>query len=254
MASTQSAYIEKKSYLSGLAHEKELAFRETEGHLETEFGSEAEWERCVREVFPAFVPFLTQRCGLYFRGRILEIGAGTCWFSGELSKITAVQEILATDFSPKLLKDFAPKVFGWQRAAAAKITRMPGDFHQLDLPANHYDFIVCSAVVHHAVDPVAMLREVRRMLRPDGRFVAIREPVLPALKLRKYSKTQSRLIDAGVNEHIYKLAEYRKFFEEAGLQLQVKRVNLATGMKFAFNEMVNGLTHARYAFIGMKRA
>ena len=105
---TESRYVEKKGYLSQLAHGRELAFRETEGHLDAEFGSEAEWLRCVQEEFPKFVPFLTRNCGIEFRGRILEIGAGTAWFSAELSKLPKVVEVLATDFSSKLLKEKAP--------------------------------------------------------------------------------------------------------------------------------------------------
>ena len=70
----ESTYVEKQSYLSQHVHEQELAFRETDGHLEIEFGSIAEWERCLQEDFPRYVPFLTGSCGLQFCGRILEIG------------------------------------------------------------------------------------------------------------------------------------------------------------------------------------
>ena len=253
MQRAESNYIEKPSYLSSLAHERELAFRESEGHLDVEFGSEAEWLRCVREEFPKFIPFLTDRCGLNFRGKILEIGAGACWFSAELSKLPQVEEIIATDFSPKLLKEQAPKIFRLLHAESHKITRMPGDFHRLDFADDAFDFVVCSAVLHHAVDMVAVLREARRVLKKRGRFVAIREPIWPLLKLKSRSRTQARLVAAGVNEHFYTLAEYRKFFADAGLDLEPKRVNLASGLKFCVDELVNGLTHARYAFVATKQ-
>jgi len=246
---TESPYVERNQYLSSLGHEQELAFRETEGHLDLEFGSEAEWLRCITEEFPKFIPFLTDRCGLDFRGHILEIGAGAAWFSAELSKLPAVTEVVATDFSPRLLKEQAPRIFRLLQAAAHKITRMPGDFHRLDFPDRHFDFAVCSAVLHHAVDMTQALREVRRVLKPGGRFVAIREPVWPLIKFRSRSRTQARLIAAGVNEHLYTLAEYRQRFAEAGWVLEPRRVNLSSGFKFLFNELVNGLTHARYAFI-----
>ena len=61
--------------------------------------------------FPRYIPFLTEKCGLEFRGRILEIGASGAWLSAELSKQPRVVEIIATDSSPKLLKEQAPKVF-----------------------------------------------------------------------------------------------------------------------------------------------
>jgi hypothetical protein len=35
--------------------------------------------------------------------------------------------------------------------------------------------------------------------------------------------------------------------------LTVHRVNLASGVKYLFDQMVNGLTHARYAFVATKR-
>jgi ubiquinone/menaquinone biosynthesis C-methylase UbiE len=254
MKTTESRYIEKNRYLSPLAHSQELAFREADGHLDTEFGGEAEWLRHVVGEFPKFIPFLTGRCGLEFGGRVLEIGAGAAWFSAELSKLPRVVEIIATDFSPKLLKERAPKVFKLLGAQEFKITRMPADFHELDFPDEHFDFVVCSAVLHHAVDMARVLSEARRVLRPGGMIVAIREPVLPLLRLKSRSKTQTRLVVAGVNEHLFTLAEYREFFARAGLELSVKRVNLSSGFKYYFNEIVNGLTHARYVFLAVRRA
>jgi len=249
---TESKFVHKHSYLSRLAHKQELEFREAENHLATEFGSEAEWMRCLKEDFPKFVPFLTRKCGIKFSGRILEIGAGAAWFSAELSKLANVVEVFATDFSPKLLKEQAPRVFKMLHASGAKITRMPADFHQLDFPDNHFDFVVCSAVLHHAVNMVVVLREARRVLKPGGRIVAIREPVWPLVKFKSRSRTQDRLVKAGVNEHLYTLSEYRDFFSEAGFKLDARRVNLSSGMKYFFNEVVNGLTHARYAFVATK--
>jgi len=199
------------------------------------------------------VPFLTRNCGIEFRGRILEIGAGTAWFSAELSKLPKVVEVLATDFSSKLLKEKAPRVFKLLKAQAAKITRMPADFHRLDFPENHFDFVVCSAALHHAVNVVVLLHEAKRVLKPGGQLVAIREPVWPLVQLRSPSAAQRKLIAAGANKHCYTLDDYREFFERAGLQLEAKRVNLSSGLKYYFNEAVNGLTHARYAFVASKR-
>jgi ubiquinone/menaquinone biosynthesis C-methylase UbiE len=109
-------------------------------------------------------------------------------------------------------------------------------------------------VLHHAVDMTEVLREVKRILKPGGQFVAIREPVWPLVQFKSRSRTQKALIAAGVNEHVYNLAEYRQFFANAGFALRVEPVNLATGPKFLFNQLVNGLTHARYAFIATKPA
>lgn len=253
MNTAESKYVENKPYLVRCEREQTLALRESAGRLATEFGSEEEWLRCVKDTFPKFIPFLRQNCGLEFRGRVLEIGAGGAWLSAEMSKLPGVVEVFATDGSPKRLKELAPKVFKLVNAYEAKITRMPGDFHQLDFPANYFDFVVSSAVLHHATNIVQVLREAKRVLKPGGRFVAIREPVWPLVKIKSRSKMLAKLLATGVNERFYTLSDYKEFFKQAALPMEVKRVNLASGFKYYVNAMVNGLTHARYAFVGTKR-
>src|SRR6266850_172042 len=250
---TESKYIEKKTYLSRYTHERVLALREAAAKHASDSGNEEEWLRSLQHDLPKFVPFLTKKCGLEFRGRILEIGAGGAWLSAEISKLPRVVEVIATDFSPKLLRDQAPKVFTKLKAHCAKITRTPGDFHQLDFPNNHFDYVVCSAVLHHAVNMVQVLREAKRILKPGGRFVAIREPIWPLMKLKSRSKKPAAPGPGGLELHHYSLSQYREFFKQADLPLEVKRVSLARGFRYYFGQMVNGLTHARYAFIGAKR-
>jgi ubiquinone/menaquinone biosynthesis C-methylase UbiE len=216
-------------------------------------GTDAEWLRSVQEDFPRFVPFLIDKCGLEFRGRILEIGAGGAWLSAEVSKLPKVVEVITTDLSPMLLKEQAPKVFELRKANTAKITRMPADCHKLDFPNNHFDFIVSSAVLHHSANIVQVLREVKRLLKPGGQFVAIREPVWPLVKIKSRAKLMDKLVRTGINDRFYTLADYKEFFRQAALPLEVKRVNVSSGFKYYFDAVVNGLTHARYAFIGTKR-
>ncbi len=252
MNRTESRYVEKKSYLSRYAHERVVAVRESEDRLAGEFTSE--WYRAAKDDLPKFIPFLSKKCGLEFRGRILEIGAGAAWFGAELSKLPAVVEVVVTDFSTKLLKEHAPKVFKLLKANNAKITRTPGDFHKLDFPDSYFDFVVCSAVLHQATNMVRALCEVKRVLKPGGRFVAIREPVWPLMRLKSRSKERVPPARIGVAAMNYTLADYREFFLQAGLPVEARRVNLSHGFRYYVNELVNGLTHARYAFVGTKRA
>lgn len=252
MSTALSRYIDRKPYQARYAEEQTLALKEARARA-FEYGDEAGWLRCVREDLPKYIPFLTGQCGLDFRGRILEIGAGGAWMSAELSKLPKVVEITTTDHLPALLKQHAPKVFAILQANTAKIVRVPGDFHQLDFPANHFDFVVGSSVLHQADNIVQVLREAKRVLKPGGQFVAIREPVWPLVKVKSRAKMLEKLVATGINQRFHTLADYKEFFRQAALPLEVKRVNLARGFKYYLNEMVNGLTHARYAFIGSKR-
>ena len=162
-------------------------------------------------------------------------------------------EVIAIAASPRLLKEQAPKVFKVLKAKTAKITRTPGDFHRLDFPNNYFDFVVSSAVLHHATNIVQVLREAKRVLKPGGQFVAVREPVWPLVRIKSRSRMVAKLVTTGINERFYTLADYREFFKQASLPMEVKRVNLSQGFKYYVNQVVNGLTHARYAFIGKKR-
>lgn len=253
MSPSHSKYVENKGGASRYTSEQTLAVREADSRRATEFADEAEWFRCVKEVFPKYLPFLREHCGVEFFGRVLEIGAGGAWLTAELSKLPRVVEVVATDFSPKLLKERAPKVFELLNASTAKITRMPGDFHQLSFPNDHFDFVVSSAVLHHASNIVQVLRETKRVLKPGGHFVAIREPVWPLVKIKSRAKMLETLLATGVNERFYTLADYKEFFRQAALPMEVKKINLSRGFKYYVNELVNGLTHARYAFIAVKK-
>jgi SAM-dependent methyltransferase len=245
---SESRYIEKPGGLPRLARQRQMAFRGRAPAPGTGGGESPGWWRRVREEFPRFIPFLVRKCGVEFRGRILEIGAGAGWFSAELSKLPRVVEVVTTDFSPQALQA-QPKIFKLLRAREDKITRMPADFCHLDFPDRHFDFVVCAEVLHRAVGLVLVLREVRRVLKPGGQLVAVREPVLPLVRWKSAARRRARPPAPG---RTYTLADYRQCFALAGLDLRVERLNLSAGFKYYFEQMVNGLTHARYVFIARR--
>ncbi len=247
----ESRYVEKKAYLSRYAHERLLAQRELPARVKEEFSDN--WFRQATQELPRFIPFLVNDCGVEFRGRILEIGAGGAWFSAEVSKLPKVVEVITTDLSPKFLKEQAPRVFNALDANTAKITRMPADFHQLDFPDDYFDFVVGAAVLHQAANIVQVLREAKRVLKPGGQFIVIREPVWPLVKIKSREKMMAKLVATGINERFHTLSDYKEFFKQAALPCEARRVSLASGFKYYGDKMVNGITHARYAFIATKR-
>jgi ubiquinone/menaquinone biosynthesis C-methylase UbiE len=194
-------------------------------------------------------PYLAKRFGFEFRGRILEIRAGAAWLSAELSKLPLVVEVIATDPTGRRLKDEALRVFASRGAIESKITRMLADPHRLDFPDNHFDFVVCAAVLNQTVNIVEALREAKRVLKPGGCFIAVREPVESKLRLESKRAAQER---ERTGRRLYTLEEYQRFFEAAGFKVEFKAVHLSSGLKFFFAQMFNGLTHSRYALIARK--
>lgn len=86
-----------------------------------------------------------------------------------------------------------------QRAEALgvsdKVDFFVGDAHDLDLPDDSFDVIVGVAILHH-LDLEAALREIHRLLKPDGRAL-FSEPQLanPLLKLWRFMTPGARTAD-----------------------------------------------------------
>jgi SAM-dependent methyltransferase len=58
------------------------------------------------------------------------------------------------------------------------------DMQKLELPADSYDFVIHSDTLEHVPDPVAGLRECRRVLRPSGTLV-LTIPIVPTRLTRR---------------------------------------------------------------------
>jgi SAM-dependent methyltransferase len=194
-------------------------------------------------------PYLTKRFGIEFSGRILEIGAGAGWLSAELSKLPRVVEVVATDTSGRRLREEALRVFAKLGAIEHKITRMQADPHRLGFPNNHFDYVVCASVLNRTVNIAEALREARRVLKPGGWFIAVREPVESMLRMESKRAAEERV---RTGRRLFSLDEYKRSFAAAGFSVECKPVHLSSGLKFFFTQMFNGLTHSRYALIARK--
>lgn len=102
------------------------------------------------------------------RGSYLEIGAG----SGNtvLTLAEHYERLVATEFSEPRVKAlerlFAP--FGDR----VEVVRCDAD-RELPFGDASFTTVLLSAVIEHLIDPLASLREVRRVLSPGGRLVLI---------------------------------------------------------------------------------
>jgi SAM-dependent methyltransferase len=92
-------------------------------------------------------------------GRTLEIGAGTGRLARELESRTS--RYVCVDLQPETM----PR--------GGKVVSVVSDLHRLPAADGLFDTIIANNVLEHAADPVAALREVRRVLAPDGRLYAL---------------------------------------------------------------------------------
>jgi SAM-dependent methyltransferase len=108
--------------------------------------------------------------GSYRRG--LEIGAGTGYFTLNLLRAGVIEEAVATDVSPGMLRTLvrsARELGESVETAACEATELPFGDDSFDLVFGH-------AVLHHLPDLDAAFREFRRVLRPGGVAAFCGEP------------------------------------------------------------------------------
>ena len=93
-------------------------------------------------------------------GRLLEVGCGSGRFLNRMRK--AGWAVEGIDFDPVAAARVEEK-YGIPVAV--------GSLPELGYPEGAYDVVAMSQVIEHVPDPVALLQECRRVLRPGGRLV-----------------------------------------------------------------------------------
>jgi len=110
---------------------------------------------------------LMQALNLQPGDTVLEIGAGSCWLSHILNRYGC--RTIAVDVSPAAL-EIGREVF--QRDPATNWSLEPGfvayDGHTLPIESGTCDRAIINDAFHHIPNQAEVLREIRRVLKPDG--------------------------------------------------------------------------------------
>ncbi len=122
----------------------------------------------VREAFEAPTApenrFILKRMGDLRGKRVLDVGAGL----GESSVYFALRgaQVTATDLSPQMV-DTAVRL-GQLHGVAIDGVVTPGE--ALNVEPDAYDFVYVANTIHHVTDKAGLFEQVRRALKPGGRF------------------------------------------------------------------------------------
>ena len=103
-------------------------------------------------------------------GQLLDIGSGL----GRVLRVLGPEadEAVGLDLSVEALR-FARSTL--HAAGLNRCTLRHGDMYQLPFAAASFDTVTIDAVLHGASDPVAVLRQAARALRPGGRIILLDE-------------------------------------------------------------------------------
>lgn len=125
------------------------------------------WGRCAEDYVDTFagitgetVPLLMEIAGIRLGGQVLEIGSGPGHVADMLVKAGA--GVTGVDFSSKMVEV--------AQSRYPEITFKQADAEQLPFKTESFDAVVANFVVHHLARPETVFREVRRVLKPGGRF------------------------------------------------------------------------------------
>lgn len=112
-------------------------------------------------------------------GKIVDLGAGTCWVTAELSKLDSVDEVVAVDLSPVFFQQVGTRMIRELDGNVDKIRFVAGTYEEVPEPDGTFDVALLIASIHHAIAPLRVLLEARRLLRQGGLLLMIENPCQP---------------------------------------------------------------------------
>jgi SAM-dependent methyltransferase len=93
---------------------------------------------------------------------------------------------------------------------------LAADANRLPFHDGAFDCAVLFATLHHLIDPVACLRELRRVVRPGG-FLGISSEPIGSYRAATLSAQFRAELEQGINEQIFTPEEYVQMFRKLGV-------------------------------------
>lgn len=151
------------------------------------------------------------RLGVESGGPFLDVGCGDGWAVKMVASISQSELVAGIDISPKMIEKARTRVQN-----AENVDFRVADALDLPYPDSTFQWVLCTFSFHHYSDPSAALREIRRVMRPGGRFVLLdsaRDVLLPIWLQDRWRRYLER-------SHVcyYTRSELRTLFDGAELK------------------------------------
>lgn len=145
--------------------------------------------------------------------RVLDVGAGVGAFhSWQFSKHGF--EVVATELCPEFLFsiDYLTKDMCFDRVVT--------DCTILPFRDTSFDVVFCKELIHHMENPIVLLSEIWRVLRPNG-LIAIEEPCISILRDKNKALKKDSAARMGITHHYYTYNEYISYMKKIASNIEI---------------------------------
>lgn len=229
-------------------------FRQMEDYIESS-GLSEDLRTCVQ--------VLVKGKKIYLRGTGIDLAAGNLWAVPHLLECGEIHTIYCLEYSKHRLLKLGTSVLDHYHVPREKAILVYGSFYDLHLEDMSLDFILLSSAFHHAEFPDRLLKEMKRVLKPEGCVIILGEPspnfvmaycryfvrlsisrILPRkIQEKIFHRTfrAERIIPRGedliptdpcLGDHYYLSEEYRNLFRSQGFVMQEIRSKNASFKSF----------------------
>ena len=164
-------------------------------------------------------------------GRLLDVGCGPGNIALKIARRWPGVQVVGVDFSQNMI--LAARAAAASQQLTARAEFLAGDAKKLPFPDGALDFVLSNSVLHHLHDPLGMLDEMARVVKPGG-LVLLRDLRRPGRLIfpwhvrwygRHYSGLMKKLFTDSVRAaytgeelarmlHASRLAAARVFYHE----------------------------------------
>jgi ubiquinone/menaquinone biosynthesis C-methylase UbiE len=177
--------------------------------------------RAKDPTFVAYREAYLELIDLPYTAAVLDLGCGT----GVVTRAIAARDrfsgtVTGIDQSPEFIA--AAERLAADAGVGDRVEFVVGDAHELDLPAASFDAAVAHTLVSHVRDPLAVLAEAARVIRPGG-VVAVFDGDYASLTFGCSDPQLGRMIEGAIQSMIMSsprvMREVPRLLPKAGLQL-----------------------------------
>ena len=164
-----------------------------------------EFARC----WTVFQPYLRRGC------RLLDLGTGRGLTSIALARKGV--HVTSVEFDPSDVVGVGA-LASFPGRSGLPLFAIRGDTIQMPFRDNTFDLAFCRSVLHHLNDLGQGIREIWRVLKPGGVFVAYNEHIMGPFSSGKKFLSAHPAVAYGVNERAYPVFTYWRKFQSAGFR------------------------------------